>query len=268
MPRLSAIVTRRLCAAATCLMAFASHAEQPEPGTPIVDEALFSSIRDHYNGQWESDSDGKLGAEILKDGSVLVEVSAGMAEYFFYNIPESIDSAQYVPQSPDGSRRWLNYFNRLSDSVACGMSSYDLKKDPYPKFKCRFAVDSDGALHAFLDRTAETSTAKPPYYNGQWETDQRDFHWRPLKYLRSTGNAYNHYDVRSEPGRMSFHFQLVGKIAKAIYDRLDVLPVDESMGPFPIKVKTGKQIWCYTASDDAVKCRVGFNFAGLAHLVN
>lgn len=249
-----------------------AHVEAADEGQSVIDEALFNAIRERYDGSWRTEVHGQAKAETLRDGSILVEVDGRMAEFFFYKLNDASEDILYIPSVSNEwySSRWLNYFDRVSDGIACGLSSDDLKKDPFPYFKCRFRIDSDGILHSFLDRDANSSMATPPSYDGQWEGGQFDFHWRPLNEHESKANAYSS-NLGDTAG---FDFQIYGAIAYHLYQVLNVREQDEHWGPFPVKMKIGRQIWCADTTSIAevpsndpsgYKCRIGFESNGRAY---
>jgi hypothetical protein len=230
----------------------------------VIDKRLFRSLRARYDGTWKSTKEGTLAAEILKDGSILVEASDRFAEFAFYNIPRAKEDFQYIPSTVTSG--WLNYFDRTGPSIKCGGSSYDLKKDPFPSFKCRMTVDAQGNVTSFMDRSATTSNAKPGGYDG-WEDGSRDFHWRAVTELTDPADAYSEHNVRRGSGfQESFHLQIFGETALALYRRLDAKTENIWWGPnHPVEIKYGRQIWCLSPDKGkTAKCRIVFGFDGNA----
>lgn len=155
-------------------------------GEPVNDQQLFKALHDRYDGTWMDEMDGSVTSENLKDGSILVELSNRFAEFSFYNVPNAKEDFQYIPSTITSG--WLNYFDRTGSSIKCGESSYDLKRNPFPLFKCRMTVDKEGNVKSFMDRSALTSNAKPGSSEG-WEDGTLDFHWREVSELKSSANA-------------------------------------------------------------------------------
>ncbi len=226
-------------------------------------------IRQRYDGSWRSSMAGETTAEVLKDGSALLEVSGRLAEYFFYHFFSAREEVVYIPKS--NGRGNLNYFSRGSTSAVCGFWSWDLRKDPFPSFKCRFRVDSDGKLHAFSDRSLENSNSKP--FLNEWEDAWRDFYWRKVNSIVSpTSEAYQ--SMKAGDDRAEFDFQFYGPVAKVLFDLLKVEVTDSSWGPdIKVKIKNGAQLWCLQSSqpdnfstdpNQSLKCRIAFESTGEA----
>ena len=233
-------------------------------GKPVDDQNLFNSIRDRYNGEWMGEMSGTASAEKLKDNSILIELSDRFAEFAFYNTPQAWEEIQYIP--PSGGAGWLNYFDRNGSSIRCGESSYDLKNNPFQAFKCRFDVDAEGTVVSFTDRSATTSNAKPGGEEG-WEKGTEDFHWRSVDAMSGQANAYSDSNVRRDTsGRESFHLQLFGDVAKALYSQLNATSEIHHMGPrFVEHIKYGKQIWCSVPDQgEGAKCRIAFSMNGVS----
>ncbi len=240
-----------------------------EDGQSVIDEALFYSIRTRYDGSWPAQVDGNAQGETLRDGSLLLEVDGRLAELFFYKINSAREDILYIPsvKNDQYSASWLNYFNRISDDIVCGLSSHDLHKDPFPNFKCRMRIDNEGALHAFLDRNDDTSRSAPPSYDGQWEGEQQDFHWRSVNEYHSEAGAYSANLFDSDA--TGFDFQIFGAIASHLYHSLAMAEQDYHWGPIPIKIKIGHQIWCTNSpgpnDSRTYKCRISFETNGSAY---
>ena len=239
------------------------------PGEAVEDQNVFNAIRERYNGLWTSDeSSDDLFGENLKDGSILIELAANSAELVFFSTPLAGERIQYIPSFPGTS--YLNYFDRLGSSINCGLYSQDLKKDPFPKFKCRLTVDAKGNILPFMDRSELTSSGKPAGWDGVWETDTMDFHWRRLTEIKG---AVGVFSVRNGPrtessvrlGNGSVAIQIFGALAQATYDKLDLPTTKGNFGPnTTYTMKTGKQIWCLKVdgAEDSAKCRIVFDYAG------
>jgi hypothetical protein len=187
---------------------------------PVIDQKLFQSLRERYNGEWMGTIEGVVAGETLKDRSILFEASGQFAEFAFYNIPKAEEDFLYVP--PTITSGWVNYYDRTGSSIECGESSYDLKNNPFPAFKCRFTVDSQGNVLSFMDRSAATSNAKPSNYAG-WESGMLDFHWRALEEMKGSANAYSENNVRRDSdNRESFHLQIFEDVVVVLYAQLKV----------------------------------------------
>lgn len=235
--------------------------------TPVQDEKVLETIRQRYNGTWIGDMAGQIGGEVLKDTTVLVEASDRLAEFAFYNLPLGQEDTLYIPRV--GPAGYMNYFVRSGNSLACSLSSYDLKNEPFPTFKCRFSVDADGNVKAFVDRSAANSNSKPSGWDGQWWDGGLDLMIGKVDAMTTSANAYSHFGVRKGPdvvkGAASFHFQFGGPLGLAIYNQLNAPMKPGSWGPTaPYMIKFGKQIWCLKLdkSTDSAKCRVNFTFDG------
>lgn len=238
-------------------------------GDPVQDQNVFDVIRQHYNGAWRGNMQGSVAAETLKNNSLLVELSDRFAEFGFFHIPLTQENILYIPPSSTSGR--MNYFDRQGKSLYCGQSSYDLKNSPFPGFKCRFTVDTEGNVRSFVDRSTATSNAKPGGYDGSWETGTVDFHYRQVSEISGGANAYSDSGGAFSPrpivtGKESFHLQIFDKVALELYLKLQATPENGSFGPRqPYQIKYGKQIWCLKMDkNDSAKCRIIFDFAGEA----
>lgn len=234
------------------------------PGEAVQDQTLFDTLSTRYNGEWTDNMDSSVMGETLKDGSMLIELRDRFAEFAFYNVPKAKEDFQYIPSV--GGAGWLNYFDRTGNSIKCGESSFDLKKNPFPNFKCRLSVDADGNVKAFGDRSSATSNAKPGGYSG-WEDGTIDFHWRALTELNGTADSYSNSGVRpNSSNKESFHLQIFGEIALVLYNKLTAKSDIIYWGPDqPVEIKQGNQIWCLSADKgQSAKCRIAYGFDGTA----
>lgn len=242
-----------------------AQADNANEGRRIIDEGLFHEIREKYNAYWPIRIDSEAKAEILQDSSILMEIDDKIAEAFFYNLNHTKEDIQYIPHM--GTTLAYNYFNRLSENISCGFFSHDLKKDPFPRFKCRFRIDSEGSVYSFLDRG---EVSMPNEYGGVWDDGLRDFYWRSVNEYKSEASAIAPYVFYPK----NFTFTVYDKIASILYNSLNVNAQDVHWGPIPVKMKVGHQIWCAAVGEVSVgepsgyKCHIGFEPNGQASHAN
>jgi hypothetical protein len=247
-----------------CLLsvsAFSAGASEQENETET--SKIKEELRQRYHGAWFSDQGGIVEAELQQDGRLLLQTSGPLAEYLLFHLPTAQDSAQYIPSKLGSS--WMNYFIRDGDSISCGLSSSDLKLDPFPTFKCRLAIDATGEIKSFKDRPLNTLP--------DWrQAPLSDFLWRNDPFpLKADGNSYQ---TSGMPNLNLTHLQVYGDVAVKMWDILvQAKEEDGFMGPIQAKFRIGKQLWCAKMSspdgfsDDpakSVKCRIQFDQAGLA----
>lgn len=220
-------------------------------GTPVIDQALFRSIREQYNGGLTSHVDGGTGSmEELEDGSYLLDISGELAMYLFVHMPKAEDEFLYIPSNL--THRWFNYYLRKGVSMNCGFYSLDLKLDPMKQFKCRMRIDSKGSVLPYLNRPG---------------TNDRDF-WsaKPLKTKVSVW-AYGANDSRFPS---SNHIQLMAPTA--LYNMMDVRTSNGSWGESLWTMKVGDQMWAIKLKEEnnsgwegLVKVRIGVTQEGRAY---
>lgn len=202
------------------------------PGTPILDEELFQSIRLHYNGAWDR-AGGQSITQISNqnDGTLLIQFRERMAETAFYYLTSASEDIQYIPSYNRGF--WSNYFDRIGNNIRCRLYSDDLKLDPFRDFRCSMIIDAQGNI----------SVPAANNIIGAWEQPQSE------SFVTSVADDWN-YSSGERYHLGDFSYDVSSDVAKIIYERLSVEAQVEYIyygGLFPpteLHIKYGQKVKC------------------------
>ncbi len=239
----------------------------------VIDRELFAWLKHQYDGDLvlgSNEAGGKITAEVLKDQSVLVEMTDSAAGIMFTGITKGAEDFYYWPGTTNGSS--YNYYRRTGSSFHCRMISNDLKEDPFRRYKCRFTVDAKGNVASFYARNESNSLANFSVYSDSPEQKaDREFLWRSPETLAGDSRASMNFGMRAyyfqsqKENDPSVEIDLYGDVAKKIYESLESTA---TKAEFLGLVKYGNAIRCnYDADADQwckFACRIRMNFHGAA----